>query len=180
MKVTEVLLQIMYGVNDLMDCITISRSDLWNTINGSDYRKNWSRSRFNDTLHNLKKSGCVKLFKGSDSIEFTNKAKLRIIDFVAGKVESDSHFRFVSFDIPEDMRCQRDLFRRAIKKLGFKQVQKSLWVVNKNVGNLVELAAYEYGVEKYVIYIASNKSDIDGVLSKKFPSSNKVVTKKTI
>lgn len=169
MKFTEVLLEIIYGVSDLIDCVTISRSDLWNTINGSDYWSDWPKGRFTNTLHNLDKRGYVKLFKGSDSIEFTNKAKLRIIDFVAGKVESDSHFRFVSFDIPEDMRQKRDLFRRAIKKLGFKQVQKSLWVVNKNVGDLVELAAYEYGVEKYVIYIASNKSDIDGVLSKKFP-----------
>lgn len=168
-KVTELILDVLYGIGSVIECFTFTRSDIWNSINGTDFGHDWSRRQFSTTLNNLHKSGYVK-FSGENnqSVEFTNKAKLRIIDRIADKIGTDSHFRFVSFDIPEYMRKQRDAFRRAIKRLGFKQIQKSLWVINKNVGDLIELAAYEYKVEKYVIYIASNKSDIDGVLSKKF------------
>jgi DNA-binding transcriptional regulator PaaX len=166
MKITEALLKTIYGVCDLLDCFTITRSDLWDTINGRD-NKRWTKHKFTETLHNLNKSGYLKFYRGSDSIEFTAKARLKLIDHAASKIKKDSGFRFVSFDIPEDMRRQRDLFRRTIKRLGFVQIQKSLWAVNKNVGELVDIASHEYGVENYIVYIASNKSDIDTALNQK-------------
>lgn len=168
-NVTSLFLKSIYFTCEVMDCFTISRSDLWNSINGTNFGKEWSRDKFTHSLHNLEKSGYVR-FKNDEgcSIEFTNKAKLKIIDNIASEITPDAHFRFVSFDIPEGMRTQRDKFRRTIKKLGFKQIQKSLWVINKNVGDLVELAAYEYGVEKYIVYIAADATDIDGILIKKF------------
>lgn len=165
-KKTDVLLNIIYGACDLIDSLTITRGDLWNVINGGDYDRNWSRRKFTQTLHNLNNSGFIDL--AGNSVQFTDKAKIRIIDQIAKNIDEDSSFRFISFDIPESMRAQRNAFRKAIARLGFKQVQKSLWAINKNVGELVELAAYEYGVGQYIVYIASNKSDIDGLLEKKF------------
>jgi uncharacterized UPF0160 family protein len=85
---------------------------------------------------------------------------------IADKIESDSHFRFVSFDIPELMRKNRDAFRRAIKKLGFKQIQKSLWVTTKEIGELVEMAAEEYSVADYIAYFVSESSNIDRHIEK--------------
>lgn len=168
-NITEFLLEALFAAGAIIECLSYTRQDMWNAINGTDYGRSWSKKQFNNSFNNLKKSGYIKL-SGSDncSVEFTNKAKLRIIDRIASKIESDSHNRFVSFDVPEEMRRERDAFRRAIKRLGFLQIQKSLWVINKDVGGLVEMAAYELGLEKYVVYIASKKSDIDGIIEKKF------------
>ena len=55
--------------------------------------------------------------------------------------------------------------------MGFVQIQKSLWVIDKNVTDLVEMAAYEYKVEKFVAYIVSEKSDIEGIIAKKWKSN---------
>jgi DNA-binding transcriptional regulator PaaX len=128
----------------------------------------YSKIQLTRYFRNLERQGYLKTstVKGQNSIEFTNKAKLKILDKICDNVEVDGKNRFVSFDIPEPLRTKRNQFRRTIKKLGFKQIQKSLWVVDKNIGQLVELAAYEYGVEKYVIYIVAERTDIDGVIKK--------------
>lgn len=116
----------------------------------------------------MERTGYVRHHAHNDSIEFTNKAKIRIIDTISSKHEIDGMFRFLSFDIPEQKRVLRDGFRRAIKRLGFKQVQKSLWVCNKNVGDLVEIIIEEFKVNEYVTYIISEKSDIDEHIQKMF------------
>ena len=104
--------------------------------------------------------------KKGGSVRLTNKAKLRLFDKISNSIKNDGRYRFVSFDIPEEMRSNRDKFRRSIKRLGFVQIQRSLWVVDRNVGEYVELAAYENKVEKYVAYIVSEKSDIDGYIAR--------------
>ncbi|OGD63138.1 hypothetical protein A2215_01590 [Candidatus Berkelbacteria bacterium RIFOXYA2_FULL_43_10] len=151
----------------------IDKNSIWEEISTSGQHQDWTKSRFTHTIYNLKKSGYLRLDSASQSVEFTNKAKLRIVDQIAKSRSKVSEYRFVSFDIPEPKRRLRDGFRRAIKKMGFVQIQKSLWVINKDVGDLVELAAYEYGVEKYMAYIASAKSDIDGIIAKKLASYTK-------
>ncbi len=128
----------------------------------------YSENKLKRYLRNLERQGYLKstIASNQDSVEFTNKAKLKILDKLSDNAKSDKKNRFVSFDIPEPMRKNRNQFRRTIKRLGFRQIQKSLWVIDKNVAYLVELAAYEYHVEKYVIYIVSEKTDIDGVIKK--------------
>ena len=99
--------------------------------------------------------------EGEVSIKLTNKAKIKIIDKIIEGKEKDNKYRFISFDIPERLHYYRDLFRRAIKRMGFRQIQQSLWVTDKNIGDLVEIAAKEYGVEEYVAYIVAETSNID-------------------
>ena len=133
------------------------------------FNSNYSVSNFSNLVYQCKRNGYIKIKNSNNqnSIVLTNKAQLKIIDKIVKNQKSDGKFRFISYDIPENLRVARDQFRRTIKKLGFVQIQKSLWVCNKNVSQLVELAAYEYKVEKYVAYIVSEKSDIDGLIQKK-------------
>lgn len=147
-----------------------STSDIFNTR--PKYFK-YSKSEYSRLMSNCKRDGYlnIKNIKGQKSIEFTDKAKIKIIDKISEQKKIDGKFRFVSFDVPEDMKSSRNKFRRAIKKMGFRQIQKSLWVLNRNVGELVEFASYRYGVEKYVIYIISERTDIDGIIEKKFKNT---------
>jgi len=118
-------------------------------------------------FYELERRGYIKNDLGNEqSFKFTNKAKLAIIDKVLATQSAESTAMFVSFDIPESLHRGRDLFRRAIKRMGFKQIQKSLWVCNKNVGSFIDLAASEYKVSNYIVYIASNKTNIDDYISK--------------
>lgn len=116
-------------------------------------------------LYDLKKRKYIEIGEG-DSVKLTDKAKIKIIDRIGKTLEIDGKYRLISFDIPESKRANRDAFRRAIKKLGFKQVQKSLWVTNRNVGEYVDIAAKEYKVSDYIAYFVVDKSNIDKYLQK--------------
>lgn len=166
---TDKVLEVLYGIGEVIDSFTIKRSDISNALNVNFGGYDWSKTKPSKLLNNLERQGYIKRSEtAQNSVEFTSKAKLKIIDKISGKKKTDGKFRFISFDIPEEKRRARNAFRRAIKRIGFVQIQKSLWVCNKNVGDLVELASYEYKVEKYVIYIVSEKTDVDGIIGRKF------------
>lgn len=137
---------------------------------GNTYLGKYNYSRYSQHIDSLHRRGYIKYSQreGQNSIVLTNKAKLKILDRIFEGLPHDSKYRFISFDIPEKMRKNRDQFRRSIKQLGFRQIQKSLWVTNRNVGEYVEIAAYELGVEQYVAYIIAEKTDIDGLIDKMF------------
>ncbi|MEI8143322.1 MAG: hypothetical protein WCG48_01740 [Candidatus Berkelbacteria bacterium] len=127
---------------------------------------NYSRDQFSRKVSNLTRHGYLeKDANHPDSFRFTNKAKLKIIEKLVPR--KDGVHRFISFDIPEAMSTKRNQFRKTIKRLGFRQIQQSLWVIDHDVSELIELAAREYGVENYIIYIVSSTSDIDGYIKKK-------------
>jgi hypothetical protein len=122
-----------------------------------------SSRQISDMMYELKRNKYIEIDESENerSIKLTNKAKIKIIEKIIKKEKNDSKYRFISFDIPERLHSRRDRFRGSIKRMGFRQIQQSLWVTDKNIGEMVEVAAREYGVEDYVAYIVSEKSNID-------------------
>jgi len=117
-----------------------------------------SNRKFTKMIYYLKSKGYIS-FEG-ESIRITDKTKMREVEKLIPK-QSHKIIRLVSFDIPERLKENRNRFRRAIKRMGFVQIQKSLWASDHNLGGLVEIAAKEYGVEDYVAYFVSSNSSID-------------------
>jgi len=154
-----------WGINSLLNVLarlsgkfgsgSISKGHFLKETSVYRYDSN-SKKKFSQAFYKLKQSGYI-YFEG-ESIRITNKTKMKMVDKFG---HQSNNYRLVSFDIPERLKTNRNLFRRAIKRMGFKQIQKSLWVSNRNLGNLVEIAAEEYGVSDYVAYFISNKSNID-------------------
>jgi DNA-binding transcriptional regulator PaaX len=62
----------------------------------------------------------------------------------------DRKWRLVSFDIPKDEGAVRDSFRMTLKKLGFKQFQKSLWITPYECQSEIMAAKTLYGVGRFV------------------------------
>jgi len=168
-SITITILENLFAAAEMVGEYNIRRFQAHETIRRIEHlscKKNSSR-----WINDLRTRGYIKIDRSKNeivSIVFTNKAKMKIVDTIAKSIKQDQIFRFISFDIPETMRDRRNKFRSAIKKMGFLQIQQSLWVINRDVSELVEAAAYEYGVEKYITYIVSAKSDIDGIIAKKF------------
>jgi DNA-binding transcriptional regulator PaaX len=166
-KAAELVLGSIISLCEKAADLSVNYDEVWDDIEMGKDVAIWSREKFRQTLYGLEKNDYIAINHENQSVAYTNKAKLKKIErFVRNRLEEDC-YRFVSFDIPEILRRQRDAFRRALKRIGFIQIQKSLWVINKDVGDLVELAAYEYKVEKYVVYLVSSRSDIDGIIKKK-------------
>ncbi len=146
------------------------RKEFYRYMHGASHEQELTCKNIAKMIANLKRSGYIEIDKTpkGESIRFTNKARLALVDRIAEKSPSDKKHRFISFDIPERLRTKRDRFRFFIKRLGFKQIQKSLWICHKNVGDLVELAATEYGVSDCVVYIVSENTNIEKTISMMF------------
>jgi len=136
-----------------------------NLINYSDHKL--SSRQISNTVQYLKKHKFIEINgQGVRAIKLTNKARIRLVEKVVRDIEIDHKHRFISFDIPERLRSQRDKFRRVIKRAGFRQIQLSLWAIDKDVGDIVEMASKEYEVQDYVAYIVSEKSNIEDFVRK--------------
>ncbi|MFA4996093.1 MAG: hypothetical protein WC536_03045 [Patescibacteria group bacterium] len=129
--------------------------------NASDHQL--SPRQVSNMIYQLKNSNYIEICdeEGEKSIKLTNKAKIKLVEKIIEEEPKDNKYRFVSFDIPERLHHRRDKFRRTIKRMGFRQIQQSLWVTDKNIGEMVDIAAQEFEVEEYVAYIVSEKSNID-------------------
>ncbi len=168
------VLNFLAAFAEAADEIVLTRKDVYRSLNDHfSLGTGWSDIKAAKQLYNLKRSGYLE-FEGvgkQTSIRFTDKAKLRTLETLSDKIEADGTNRYISFDIPEKDKVKRDQFRQALKDLGCQKIQGSLWVTNRNIGKFVEMAAYTFGIEGYVVYIVAEKSDIDGIIEKKFDRS---------
>jgi DNA-binding transcriptional regulator PaaX len=147
----------------------IATDDLKTLISDELNIKDADSRHLSKSIYELKRSGYLE--RDGASVVLTDKAKMKIVDKIASKIKNDKRNYLVSFDIPEPMKRNRNSFRRTIKRIGFAQIQKSLWVINKDVGELVDIAIKENGVEDYVAYFVSEVSSIDKFISNKINNS---------
>ncbi|HOX41320.1 MAG TPA: hypothetical protein PK263_03950 [bacterium] len=173
-NVTIATLDFFLGIPETTISIT-DRKTVYRAIHGYFPEKKLTVESVCSYFNSLRKSGYIEVVKdgeGKESVCFTNKAVIKILDRISGNSRCDGRSRFISFDIPERFKSKRNLFRRAIKRMGFKQIQKSLWVCDRNIGDLVELVEREYGVSQYVVYIVAEKTDIDSTIREMFLVEN--------
>lgn len=125
--------------------------------------------RFFDQLRSMDRRGYIKLKKANKqySVTITRKGKIKLLENKKDKT-ADGKWRMLSFDIPEKMRVQRNLFRRSIRRVGYRQVQKSLWVCPYNKADEIDLLIYEYNLKPYVVYLLVEKTDCDQYLKDLF------------
>ncbi len=95
--------------------------------------------RFYALLHKLKKQGLVDKHKAQNGnlwkITASGLSKLRM--FKSRKINyaqaEDNSFKIIVFDIPEKERNKRNWLREILKLLGFKMLQKSVWIGKKKI-----------------------------------------------
>lgn len=167
-KISAKILLVLKEMSKASGELIVTRHDLNNFLNcrmtGFDQKNIKRRVKFLEDQNYFSTKKC----SGALSIEFTEKGNKALIEAEIASRKIDHVYRFLSFDIPSDQNIKRDQFRRLIKKLGFVQVQQSLWVINKDATKAVELYMRELEIEKNVIYITSLASDVDGILDKLF------------
>lgn len=103
-------------------------------------RERQRRKRFIDMLYSLKKDGLVKEISRNSGLylRLTVKGELRLrtlkertkIMLPEPTYEKSRHNKFtiVTFDIPESERRKRDWLRSVLKNLGFRFIQKSVFM----------------------------------------------------
>ena len=129
--------------------------------------------RFRKGIHNLKRSGYVKLTKNK-SFKFTKKGgswyKKNVYRYSPFReAKWDGKWRVVLFDIPEKFHKKREVFRYRLKNLGFYQLQKSVMALPFECKNDIAEICSRLGIVQYVdMFVAESIGSKEGELKKTF------------
>ena len=84
------------------------------------------------------------------------------------KTKWDKKWRVVMFDIPERLKKVRDTLRYQLKRLGFLELQKSVFVLPFECRNELEYIIGFYSIKRYVRFIEAYKIDNELDLKDRF------------
>lgn len=118
-------------------------------------------------LRNLGRRGYLEIedIDGSTSVRLTTKGKIKNIEN-PNNLETDGQMRLVSYDIPEKLKSKRQQFCRFLRRIGFKQLQKSLWVCQYIKADEIDLVIDELEIRKFVGYFVIDRSNLDQHIAK--------------
>ena len=137
--------------------------DEWTSENKNKYLRKQSRKKFAFLVYRLKKQGYLKVLKIKDNsaVAITKQGldKILRINFklIDKKLRKDNKWQMVLFDIPEDKRRSRDLFRNQLKYLGYKSFQKSIWVCPYDTLQETQDLIERYNLRNWVELLLVNK-----------------------
>jgi len=157
-----------------------------------EYLENRSveRSNFLDRVRYLKRHGYIKTFveEKENYIELTakgiKKAKTVYIDEL--QIERtptwDGKWRVVIFDIAEEKRHQRDIFRQKLYELGFVQIQMSVYAYpfecTREISFITEILGIEESVTIMISEIIQGEENIiDSLLEKNILTKKDLINK---
>ena len=126
---------------------TVSKE--WKKINKDKLRKEINY------LYRVRVIDKKKNSDGSINILLTEKGALRALncqlDSIKNKKEIwDGKWRMVAFDMPERFKKGRDALRHTLKKVGFCELQKSVFICPYNCTKEISLLVKFFNLNKYV------------------------------
>lgn len=104
---------------------------------------------------------------GEEYIRLTSKgikrAKKYIIDdiYIERLDPWDGKWRMVVFDIPENLKSVRNIFRNKLLNLGFIIIQDSVFIIPWECEDIVRYLAREYKIVPFVVYVLADKIDVN-------------------
>ncbi len=138
--------------------------------------KKIDKEKLRKEIRNLYRSKIIKSKEnpdGSYTIFLTDKGKLKALTYhfekmrIEGK-KWDNKWRLIVFDIPEKIREGRRALREKIKKLGFYELQKSVFIFPYECKNEIDFIIEFFNLRKYVRFAILESIDNELHLKKIF------------
>jgi len=139
----------------------------WEKINEREL-KNSIRQLYQTRLIDKKENS-----DGSITIILTEKGKKKALTYDFEKIKIDKHnwdgkWRMVIFDIPEYRRIGRDDLRAKIKKIGFYEFQKSVWICPYDCKDQIDFIIEFFDLRNHVRFAVVDSIDNELHLKKIF------------
>lgn len=139
-------------------------------------RNKYKNVQIKRSLLGLEKRGFVNMSKEGDKtvISLTKDGKQKMLKY---KIDSmkinpqkkwDHKWRLVIFDIPVDKSAARIEFTRKLKEIGFKLMQKSVWVCPYPCEDEIDFLKEVYEISLYVRVVVAEYIDIKNDLIRYF------------
>lgn len=101
----------------------------------------------------------VKRTEGKMLIELTNEGRVTLFERLIEEREElpNEHVCLVMYDIPNDAKSGRDALRYFLRRIGFTQIQRSVWQTRKNVVEEVSSFVDQAGLSEWVLVFVGKK-----------------------
>jgi DNA-binding transcriptional regulator PaaX len=127
-------------------------------VNLADLKRKKSllqRKQTSKTISYLKSAGYLYHI-GDTRYELTDLGKINVLRELVKRRKPDGKSRIIIFDIPENLKRNRDYFRRHIVNLGFRMEQRSVWCSKVPCDDLVKLVIEHHNLNKYASLIVGD------------------------
>lgn len=120
------------------------------------YERKITRKQFSRLIYYLKNQGYIKIknLEQKQGVLLTKKGRDKVLrakfKIKKKKKRHDGKWQMVIFDIPERKRVFRDLLRENLQILGYKMLQRSIWVCPYDVLEETEGIIRRYSLDPYV------------------------------
>lgn len=163
--VTTTVLEVLFRFAGATSHAFFDQKSFYNEVNSQGF----GRDEISSRVRRLINSGHIEAVEesGKRSIRLTRKGNIKRIEKSAD-FAADGKWRFISFDIPEKRRSERLSLRRSLRRIGYKPLQKSLWVCPFNKADEVGLIVSELGLKDFTAYFKIEKTDIEEHLKELF------------
>lgn len=130
------------------------------------YTEKKRRQSFSQFTSYLKRQGYIKVPQGYgiEYVQLTARGKKKAFE---GNLKSkhwslrpDGKMIMVIYDIPENKKPLRQIFREFLISMDYEMLQKSVWVSYKDVLRETEHIIYEYKLESYVKVFVLEKIEV--------------------
>jgi hypothetical protein len=144
------------------------------------FKKDWKildNTQFSRSIESLLKQGLVKCETRDDGtldVKLTKKGRLQslfyepITNYHFNKEKWDGYWRIVMFDIPREKNNIRDTFRFQLKRLGFVELQQSVFISPYDASEVIDTLSTLHDVFDCVIYIHATSVSNERKLLKHF------------
>lgn len=124
----------------------------------SGYPRILKKNSLSKAISRLRERGLIELTDGNDFIRLSREGKDEIFWIKINSINEskNGNWTVVFFDVPENRRSARDLFRNKLKNCGFIQWQKSVWASRKNCTLELREFVKNAGIDRWVIVLKSN------------------------
>lgn len=115
------------------------------------------KSSLSQALRRLREKGYIEkeIDEGKVIYKLTSIGKDSLA-YIFDETTWDGKWRIVMFDIPEDKRKFRDVFRKKLKSWQFKNWQQSIWITKSNITFNLRKLISNLGIEQWVAVIESD------------------------
>lgn len=154
-----------FGASLVMPGLPIGLKAIMEALEDRDERI--SRREVKRTLKNLEKRKIISLkeVEGELLVTFKEKGKELLLRYKIDELEIkkprrwDKKWRIVAFDIPEKKKLAREVLRQKLKDLGFRPIQKSVFVIPYECQREIELIKRVYEIEPFIRFIEADFID---------------------
>jgi len=130
-------------------------------------KKQWEdakkRGLLKSTIKRLEKQKLLSWKEKDGELQLTleEKGKKRVLKYRINELRVketnkwDGLFRIVTFDIPEDNRIAREIFRKKLIELGFQKLQKSVFIIRLPCKDEIDFLRHSLEIAPHVLYIVA-------------------------